>query len=597
MLKDLDVESSEGEWPISLGTKTTYNGYYNTSYVINSSTAIDANTSDLTATFTFKYSTPNYTPSASTLYTSTFCNGERNFSGIALQLVGYNSSSQAVAGSDVILLTSNVNGDYLKLSETAFQPAFSSCNTITRLANFHRESAGIYVWPEEISLHMDTSSVQVTSVKLFITLVANLTTVETYNGGTAQTYGSRRARLYTSTSIQTISLGSNTFSGYPEIASLRGTKMVEASSGVHSGAKITKKDLLSIEGTPCDYFLSFCKLFHLYIEKDKLTNTIYVRDSDSFFLGHNVVNIQDKIDRTKQFKITPLSFDTKWYDLKYPSGDQSEFQEEYQAKYGVEYGKQTINTGYNFNSESTDMLKGILFKNGVDALEKSRYYQYRILDFYDNVCPNFLFTPATYTLFNSGFETFDVTLTSPSVAINGGYNGNDDYYDAYPKTQLHSAGNKAIDGSGILVFFEGFVDLYGIGQAGVHMPLNYYLTDDLQEMVTLNGGPCWLFTNSEFNTSNVRIAYKYTRLPVFRRMSISLSNGYIGRTWDIGPSKELYVPGVRYGDVSTIYSLAWDSVISDMFNVNTRVVECYVNLSPNDMQNCLRKIYWFDNCW
>lgn len=589
LLNDLEVGSTEASWPISLGHKTTVNGFYNTYYDLNIA-AIDAGTAELTAAFDFQI-TLSKDCTANKLYTSTYLNGEKNFSAVALQLVGLDSSYSVVAASQAVFLTSKAGNNYLSPSDARYNP-LGGATTVIRFGEYTKANDRVYSWPERIVLSMNTSSANVTYVRLYVTSTANLETVSLYNGGTAQSYGYRRARYYTSTSLTT--LDNNAFTGVPAIENLSGTKVIDSSSGVHSGTMITKRDLLTLDGTPCDYLLSFCKLFHLYIEKDRYEDTIYIRDSTRYFL--KVEDIQDKIDRGKPMQISPLSFNSRWYDFKYPKSDEIECLEKYKNTYGADYGKHTVNTGYSFNTESNDMLKSILFKNGVDVLEKSRYFRYRLLDINDSECPTFLFTPATYALFNSNLDKTETTLASPTVYIDGSYGNYDDYYDSLPRVQLHNSEGKAVDGSGILVFYNGFKNLTAKGQAGWDDPLYYYLTDDLQEMITLSGGPCWLFTASEYNTRGNRIAYRYSSLPAFQRMQYS-GYGYIGRTWDIGKPKELYVPDVRIGDVANIFPLHWDLYISDLYSINTRVVECYVKFKKEDINNCLRKIYFFDNCW
>lgn len=367
---------------------------------------------------------------------------------------------------------------------------------------------------------------------------------------------------------------------------------VELDYGKGKSWKITKKVILNSEHTPCDYLLSYCKLFNLFIEKDRCEKTIHIRKYSTFYTGEEV-DIQDKIDRSKPISIKPITFDSKWYEFGYPKDDEVEFLQKYKNVYGSDYGKQRVNTGYNFNSEKKDVFKSLVFKNGLDVLEKSRYFRYKTYEFRQRECPTFLFTPVKYTLFNSNMETYDVTLSSPPIYSTSGFNGNADYYDAFSKVQLHKSDNEPINGSDVLVFFNGFVKPTGKGVLGSWTPLYYNITDDLPEMIAMNEKPCWIYTISANNSAGQRIAYRFTELPHFSRMIIS--NSYISKSWDIGKPRELFVPTARYGDVANIYGHHWSLYVSELYDIDTRVVDCYVKLSVGDLKDALRKFYWFDD--
>ena len=72
-----------------------------------------------------------------------------------------------------------------------------------------------------------------------------------------------------------------------------------ASDVVRSGDHISKGDLLNFDGTPCDYLLSYCKLFNLSLSKDIYDKVIHIRTRDTFYNG-GTIDLDQFIDRSKE---------------------------------------------------------------------------------------------------------------------------------------------------------------------------------------------------------------------------------------------------------------------------------------------------------
>lgn len=65
-------------------------------------------------------------------------------------------------------------------------------------------------------------------------------------------------------------------------------------------------------------------------------------------------------------------------------------------------------------------------------------------------------------------------------------------------------------------------------------------------------------------------------------------------TLDFGISRELYVPNCTYGQNIGVYNEYWKHYISDVYSVNTRVMECYCFL--DNIDKVFREFYFYDNC-
>ena len=148
-------------------------------------------------------------------------------------------------------------------------------------------------------------------------------------------------------------------------------------------------------------------------------------------------------------------------------------------------------------------------------------------------------------------------------------------YDFYDKAQFHGADGKPVDGADVLLLYNG------TGDALRSYPLE--ITDDVPDMDTLNGKPCWLFTN---NTTPLQ-------LPYFSRYDINIA-GWVTLSLDFGVPGELDIPNLDYFAASTIYEQAWKKYVADRLDKDTKVLRCRVRLDGLQVgQGLLRKFYWY----
>lgn len=351
-----------------------------------------------------------------------------------------------------------------------------------------------------------------------------------------------------------------------------------------SGAKFNKKALLDTSGTPADYFLSYCKLFGLHFRKDTDSNTIYIETRETYYESATTVDLEEMIDRSKDIKIHPNTFDKKWYDFKLENVD-SEYVNDYKNTTSFDYGVKRINTGYDFDKDVKSLLSNNILKGAVECAEKSKYYSY----FGNNtqIKPWMLdgLSYNLYGVFDSG-QTTEITMDAREYTVSG--ISSIKYYDLLPKVQFHQAENKGVDGSNVLVMFRGFENL----KTPDNKNIDYWLTDDLDVMFPLNGNPCWIYTYDEYDNNGVQIARRITSLPSFGRYW--LNGKYITNSLDFGQPRQLYCDYIT-NESSTLYDKYWKSYIEDMYDVNTRILDCYVRLNERPNPNWLKRFYWFDN--
>lgn len=360
----------------------------------------------------------------------------------------------------------------------------------------------------------------------------------------------------------------------------------DGTGSLRSFKDLKKADILSVEGTPCKWLLSYCKLFGLFIEKDKFENIVRIKMRNNWYKDE-VVDLDKHIDHSQQYKINPLTFTTKWYSMAY--GDrESQFLNKYRKKWKNDFGKQLINTNYNFDAESINLFKDNAYQNGITVLEKSNYFNKKV-DPNGNIVPPFMYDWTEVKYFNTNLETTTRQVCLPGLCDITVLNEKtpDEFYDLIPKLQFHSGDGSPEDGDGVLCFFNGMVD---IGNEP------YWLSDDVDEMMLDGDNPCWLFTKTETNNDGTKvIAKRLSSIPEFNRYV--LHSDCITADWDFGRTKELYVPYYKFDidKTPTIYDNFWRSYINDLYDIDTRKVDIYVDLKTNSCADWMKKFYWWNN--
>lgn len=356
-----------------------------------------------------------------------------------------------------------------------------------------------------------------------------------------------------------------------------------------TGTQVTKNLILNTEASPCDYLLSYCKMFGLYFSKSPYEKKISIQTRKSFYDRNKITDISKDIDYSKNVTITPIAFGSKWVEFNQEQ-DETQYAKDYKTTKGVVYGSKVLNTGYEFDSEKKQLLDTNVIKSGIEGLEKSKYFTCYNND--DKVRPFFGYG-LKYNLYN-GDDTIELIGTNAQGSNLLGINedSNLKYYDTFPKMQFHDKSNKPTDGNNCLVFFSGFKNL----TTGRANPINYYLTDDSYYQTQLNEGePCWLFVSGDRYLNGKAISAKVNELPVFERYLTDSNSTTVKKSLDFGTAQELYVPKYSISEDVNIYSNFWKTYLEDLYDVNTKILTVYVRLKEKAGYDLLRQFYWFEN--
>ena len=372
-----------------------------------------------------------------------------------------------------------------------------------------------------------------------------------------------------------------------------------------SDTQVNVTDILSTKNTPAEYLTGYAKMFGLYFWTDPAERSsdpqkypkgvIHLMDRSTFYDENNIVDLSKYIDRSQEVKITPQMPTKKWLRFEVEQAE-SEAAEEYSKTYGEVYGSKRVDTNFNFNTETEDLIDTIPYRAGIDVLEVDKYFNKWVSD----EIPSYVFNGFKYSLFKVNGTELDSTEVEVPVER---YNflpiniNNWENTDSFAKVQLHSAENEPVEGENILVFYNG--TSYYEEQNN-----KYWLTDDIQEMVTLNEGePCYILTHTEDTvptyslngqTGAQKIAYAFTYLPKFQTNIIGYG-GMITHSLSMGEPRTTYVRDTFVNRDMSIYGKCWRKFMTDLYDVNNRKLTCSVRFPerPNGMM--LRRFYWFDN--
>ena len=363
------------------------------------------------------------------------------------------------------------------------------------------------------------------------------------------------------------------------------------SGTARSGAHITKKLLLGGTHTPADYLLSYCKMFGLYFIVSDDGKSIEVRTRGSaYHLVDNVLDFQERIHLPSK-KIVPYVVKSRWYD--YVHEVQGRFAEYYKSVYGLEYGMARVNTGFEFDASHNEVLKDSAFKGAAEVLHQGKYFE-NVTES-GKTCPPPFLDGGSFTLWNASDESQEFPVTTPSDAatiayINTTYLGYD--YSSYPKPEFCDKDNKEIDGSDVLLMYDG-----GGGPAQYG---RFTLTDDNGLMTLYNEGkPCWLLGQSAI-ASNAKYTIGFRNdgstlyFPRFRRMYDG-GGSSVTYSLDMAIPQEIDQPTITVPESAGVYYRRFRNYMNDRLNADTKVCTCKVNLQGLQVGRALiGRICYFD---
>lgn len=364
----------------------------------------------------------------------------------------------------------------------------------------------------------------------------------------------------------------------------------ESNGVIRSGSTVTGRQLLGGTASPADYLLGLVKMFGLHLDYDGRTKTISILTRNSYYNNTAPIDLTDVIDR-QSVTVTPYILDARWY-LFGNDAVEGAFVKYYESINANRYGVQRVNTGFEFNAESKNLLDGVIYRTAAETLAQGKYYVNMAVAGRDYPAP--LLDGGTYLLWDANNETrsFDIIQPGNTASvqyINEQHRGYD--YPFASKVQFADSDGKALAGENVLLFYD-----YSLTTVYYR---NYCLTDDNDLMALYNGGEaCWLLGQSSIDANAPYCIGEDLPLPIFRRYKTVREGDRRKATHslDMGTPRELGVYSVLLNDAASIYRKAWQRYIADRYDVDSRVMTCKANVRALGQVGgqMLRRFYYYD---
>jgi len=374
------------------------------------------------------------------------------------------------------------------------------------------------------------------------------------------------------------------------------------SSNFFTGRQITKEQLLSTDFSPAEWLMNYCKMFGLYIHKDKAEDKIYIDTRKTFYRRNVVKNLEDKIDYSRDLNVSPIMVDAGYYSMKNESVEGGAY-EDYMSRYGKEYGCKIIDTGYEFDANTKELIESP-FKNAVQVRGNGAFYFRKsptggTSTRTTGALQPYFYNGLEYTLYNNGIVTSNAIIHRPFIRASITDNCQPfaaayPYFDLFDKPEFCKSDGSPEDGSYVFLFSHpNYISVGGMG---------YMISDDLDIMAKLNNNPCWLYSDSDFRSGDSvnRIAIHISVMPKFSRYwrGVMYDRSTTDKSqfaFDWGSPRQLYVPEIYYTEDMTLYTQFYGSYLEDSYDINTKVLECFVKTDKVLNEDDLRNFYWFRN--
>jgi len=107
-----------------------------------------------------------------------------------------------------------------------------------------------------------------------------------------------------------------------------------------------------------DVILQYTKMFQLVWDVDYNNQTLTILPRGKYFDGYTIEDWGDKMDKSRDYIVEPVSFPTKYIGFNYDDVDGFKYKD-YKDKYGVNYGAKKVKTKYEFNNDTNDIFSGL----------------------------------------------------------------------------------------------------------------------------------------------------------------------------------------------------------------------------------------------
>lgn len=298
------------------------------------------------------------------------------------------------------------------------------------------------------------------------------------------------------------------------------TLSVDVNIVKRSNSNFTLNDLWNNEFNPFDEILNYCKQFRIGVLCDYINKKLIFKPLNKYFNEYTIEDWTDKIDYSKDYHIEPITFQNKYILFNYKENDIA-LNTKYKEKYGLNFGEYKLLTDYEFNNDTKK-----LFENSKIAI------------------------PSTDVILSWGtiYDNLRVGYTLPAeISINN-----------------RDKEKKDVELFGNLLFYNG---------------LKTFDTTSGLRSVSISDDTLFQTLNKTYFYSQDGDANKIIKVSTYPSLDIVYGENLCTYTT---PSENYTYLRDNYDNKLGIYKNFWENYINERYNIQNKIVTCYVYLKPNE---------------
>lgn len=292
---------------------------------------------------------------------------------------------------------------------------------------------------------------------------------------------------------------------------------------VKSYSTITLPMLWNNEVKPFEVMLNYCKMFGIMIDVDEINKKVIFKQRKQYFSNYTIEDWTNKVDYSKDFEIVPVIANAHYLLFNYDD-IKTDLSEKYNKSVGFNIGEKQVDTGYNFDNNTTNLFSKLKNSNSYtpNRLEYSKL---------KNLAISYIGTQ--FTLIddtdkdNKHLSTFGSFYLTQPVKL---FENSSQYFMTDDST------------------YQKANNLYCYGANG---------------KTTLDG------------TTNKNSIIGYTPLSIIRDNKICL----------FGKPTTSFMVGTDFTNATDIYTTYWKNYLDERYNIQNKKVTCYIKFTPFDWVN------------
>lgn len=155
------------------------------------------------------------------------------------------------------------------------------------------------------------------------------------------------------------------------VVSTTGTPITFSTNvGTVPGSTVTFSDMIDTETTQGSVLINYAKCFNMIFDSDN-DDVIELKTRSQYHSSYKIHDWTSKVDWSKGIKKVPNTFSNRFFLLKY-NDSESYYADQYNKIYDDPYGIQKIDTGWEFNNDSTDLISDQLYNQTIMVANEGR---------------------------------------------------------------------------------------------------------------------------------------------------------------------------------------------------------------------------------